>query len=214
MQKYHTLFEQADSDRNEAKANAFFSEVNLPNTTLSQIWKLAERDGDGKLNRGKCRISFDLLLLPTIPSLKYTTVLSLNTGSLASIQLDGDYVFRFDIVGYNGAHSDLTFHFSSQDFCGQVTNTSILGRIRTFSDNTYTVPSTIFAENQLIWVWIQVESAFIVTSVDVADASVNNQTYPAYGLDNFVQTYFGVQFSMIALIPPFHFDSNTIQFDV
>lgn len=138
----------------------------------------------------------------------------LNFYPVGICKLDGSYVFRFDIVGFNGAHADLTFFFSSQDFCGQVTNTSILGRIRTFSDATYTTPSTIFAENALIYLWIQVESAFTVTAVDVMDVAVNNQTYPAYGVDNVAQTYFGVQFSMIALIPPFQIDANLLEFQV
>jgi hypothetical protein len=44
---------------NEAKG--FFSRAELPTTALSAIWKLCERDSDGKLSKGN-----DFLALPII----------------------------------------------------------------------------------------------------------------------------------------------------
>ena len=58
------------------------------------------------------------------------------------------------------------------------------------------------------------ESAFVVSRVDLVSLNVNNVSFPSYGIDNFEQTYYGVRFSVAALFPPFKLDSNNMEFTV
>jgi epidermal growth factor receptor substrate 15 len=65
VKKYDQLFLTADADKdgfvdgNEAKH--FFSRSDLPLQSLSAIWKLCERDGDGKLSKGEFRLAMNLM---------------------------------------------------------------------------------------------------------------------------------------------------------
>ncbi len=76
IRKYDQLFFAADADKDGfvdgiccqnhltlqgAEAKAFFSRSSLPAHTLSAIWKLCERDGDGKLSKGEFRLAMNLI---------------------------------------------------------------------------------------------------------------------------------------------------------
>lgn len=50
--------------------------------------------------------------------------------------------------------------------------------------------------------------------MDLVSVTVNNETYPMYGLDAFEQVLYGIRFSMIALMPPFTMGSNDLLFTV
>lgn len=65
IRKYDQLFFAADADKDGfvdgTEAKAFFSRSSLPPQTLSAIWKLSERDGDGKLSKGEFRLAMNLI---------------------------------------------------------------------------------------------------------------------------------------------------------
>jgi hypothetical protein len=121
----------------------------------------------------------------------------------------------------------LTFQIESQNFCGQVTNTSVTGAIRIYRDSGFTTPTTTFSPNANIYVWVKkfienskidskisVESAFVVALVEVTAISVNNMTYPIYGVSGETQVSYGIKFAMLALTPPFQFGNNELAFSV
>lgn len=61
---------------------------------------------------------------------------------------------------------------------------------------------------------IAVESAFTVSLVEVTALSVNNETYPVYGVSGETQVDYGVKFAMLALMPPFQYGNNDLRFTV
>jgi hypothetical protein len=127
--------------------------------------------------------------------------------------LDGDYVFVFDMVGWPGLRPTLTFRFSSQDFCGQVTNTSLAGEIELYSDGEYLNIGDTFAFNDTAYLWIRVQTAFLVQTVNVLSGTVNEATVTSQ-LANFLQTPNGVRFTIPVTEGVFQLDQNTLTFQV
>jgi hypothetical protein len=75
--------------------------------------------------------------------------------------LNADFQFQWEVVGYNGLQFPLTFHFNTQNFCGQVVNTSLIGAVELFSDVSLSTPSTTFAKGDSAYVLVR----FIFTTV-------------------------------------------------
>jgi len=133
---------------------------------------------------------------------------------VGTCQLDGDYVFSFDIIGYPGVEASVTFHLTSQYFCGQVVNTSALGQVEFFSDESLSEVATSFQTNSNAYVLITVESGFLISEVIVTNATVNNQNYPLYLLGEQRQVNYGVTFSQELTEQLFDQNENVLEYVV
>jgi len=132
---------------------------------------------------------------------------------VGTCQLNGDYEFTFDILGWQGVPA-LTFDLVSQYFCGEIANTSLLGHVAFFSDATLSKLQTSFEANSTAFVLITTQSAFSISDVLVLNFTVNGEVYPEYLMGVQRQVNFGVTFSIDLTDTYFLANSNTLDFEV